>query len=39
MRPLWLVVQEIKAAAEAEWIFVWFIEDVALGFLPEGVGI
>ena len=39
MGPLWQVVKEIKAAAKAEWIFVWFIEGLALGFLPEGVRI
>ena len=39
MGPLWRVVKEIKAAAKAEWIFVWFIEGLALGFFPEGVWI
>ena len=39
MRPIWRVVEKIKAAAEAKGIFVWFIQGLALGFLPEGVGI
>ena len=39
MGPLWQVVKEIKATTKAEWIFVWFIEGLALGLLPEGVRI
>ena len=39
MRPLWRVVKKVEAAAKAKWIFVRFIEGLALGFLPEGVGI
>ena len=39
LRPVWRVIKEIKAAAKAEWIFFRFIEGLALGFLPEGVGV
>ena len=39
MRPIWRVVKKIKAAAEAKGVFVWFVQGLALGFLPEGVGI
>ena len=39
MRPIWRVVEKIKAAAEAKGIFVWFIQGLALGFLPEDVGV
>ena len=39
LRPVWRVIKEIKAAAKAEWIFFRFIKGLALGFLPEDVGV
>ena len=37
--PVRRVVKKIEAAAKAKRIFVGFIQGLALGFLPKGVGV